>query len=346
MLGTLHVIDATTRRDSLAQLALLRRDNDQVVSVGPPPQEALPPALPLGSVHCPMGSARLGGMVLQRVTLKTSLIHAWSPFAATAAAVAAEKQRLPLLLSLPHLPAPHVVRGLCKESVRDRYSLTVPTAHARGVLLAAGAREEAVHVLPPAAEGVDRSDAARLQARRAIGLQEQHVAVVPLGDMTRGGGYKAAVWTHALVAHLRPEVRLVLPGRGAGLSQLRRFAAASGFDHAVLMAPPDAPLADILPAADLATLLCDHEVALGDLAGALAAALPVVASRTPDILACTDGGQAARLVEDGSPQAAAAILLSLVEAPDLLADLSRRAQTTLKPRSSWPAAPPASIPAP
>jgi len=126
MLGVLHVIDATTRRDSLAQLRLLLHDNDRVVSVGPPPQALSASPLPVRvrAVHCPMGLARLGGMVLQELTLKTSLIHAWSHFSAAAGAVAGDRQDLPLLLSLPHLPEPHAIGGLCKESVRDAYSLT------------------------------------------------------------------------------------------------------------------------------------------------------------------------------------------------------------------------------
>lgn len=327
MLGVLHVIDATTRRDSLAQLAALLRPNDRVVSVGPPPQALSASPLPVRAVHCPMGLARLGGMVLQKRTLKTSLIHAWSLFAAAAGAVAAERQNLPLLLSLGHLPGPHATRGLCKESARDGYSLTVPTAHARGALVAAGANAEAVHVLPPAARLVDRSDAGRLRARRAFGLEEGHFAIVALGDMTRGAGHKSAVWAHALVTHLRSEVRLVLPRRGSGLSQVQRFAKAGGLDHAVLLAPRDTQLADLLAAADVATLLCDRDCGVGDLAAALAAGVPVVASRTPDIVNCTGGGKAAMLVDRGNAQTAAANVLSLVEGPRLAADLAHRART-------------------
>jgi len=149
--------------------------------------------------------------------------------------------------------------------------------------------------------------------------------------MTRGAGYKSAVWTHALVTHLRPEVRLVLPGRGADLSQVRRFAEASGVDQAVFPAPRDAQPADLLAAADVATLLCERDCGVSDLAAALAAGVAVVASRTPDIVDCTGGGETARLVEGGSPPAAAANVLSLVERPPLLADLARRARTFAQP---------------
>ena len=329
MLGILHVIDRTTGRESLEQLRLLLGERDQVASVGPPP-EALgglgSPAMAVKAFHCPLGLARLGGMALQKMAAKASLVHAWSPFSASAAAVAADRRKLPLLLSLRCLGETPAMRSLHKESTRDAVNVTVPTRAARRALLAAGFNASRVHVLPPAAEPPARREDTRLRVRRAIGLADNDFVLVALGEMTRRGGHKFDAWVHALVLSLRPECKLVLHGGGPALPQVRRFVKASGTDYAVSLTGSEHPLADILAAADAATLLGGRHRGVGELAAALAAGLPVVASRTADILECTDNGAAALLVEPGVHLKATEAVLSLIETDGLAGDLTRRAR--------------------
>jgi len=328
MLGVLHVIDAATSRDGLAQLRLLCGPRDVVASIGPAPAgvgacgDGAGP--PVRALHCPLGLSRLGGLALRKLAVKASLVHAWSPVSASAGAVAATRQKLPLLLSLPCLPGRKAIRDLCIESARDGIMVTVPTDSARRVLLAAGLEAGCVHVLPPAAEPPERADARREQVRRSLGLDEGDFALVALGEMTRQGGHKQAAWTHAIVMHVRRDFRLILPGRGRRVGAVRRFVRASGFDDAVLFTHDDLPGGDVFSAADAAALLCERDSGVSDLAAALAWAVPVVASRTPDIADCTDGGRAAMLVRPGDPQDASAAVLRLREEPALGADLAAR----------------------
>ena len=329
MLGVLHVIDRTTSRDSLRQLRLLLGKRDQVASVGPPP-EALrtlgAPALQVRGLHCPLGLARLGGMVLGKMTDKASLIHAWSRFSASASVVAADRRKLPVLLSLPYLGDAGERQSLRTESARDAVSLTVPTRAARDALRSVGFDASRLHVLPPPAEPPATCAETRRCVRRKLGLADSDVVMVPLGEMTRRAGHKFATWVHALVNPLRPELKLVLYGGGPCLPQVRRFVIASGCDYAVSEAGSDLPLVDVLAAADVATLLCDCDCGVVDLVAALAAGVAVVGSRTPDILECTDNGAAAMLVAPGVCLKASRALLSLIETDGLAAELGARAR--------------------
>lgn len=326
MLGVLHVVDSTTPRDCLAQLRLLFGAGDTLVSIGPPPAllgDGRRAPLPVKAVHCPMGLARLGGMALRPFAVKASVVHAWSGFSASAGAVAAGRQELPLLLSLPCLPTAREIRSLRIELPRDRIAVTVPTDSARGVLVSAGIEASAVHVLRPAFEPVRPRD----QARRAMGLDDGQFAVVALGEMTRQGGHKNAAWVQAILLPLAPEFRLILPGGGRCLSRVRRFVRASALDETVTFTYDQTPMPDVLAAADVAVLLCERACGLSDLAGAMSASVPVVASRIPDIAECTDGGAAGLLVEPGNPRQASAAVLRLRQEPGLAGDLGARGRT-------------------
>lgn len=327
MLGVLHVIDATTPRDGLAQLRLLLGPRDMVASIGPAPaalRRHQGPALPVKTLHCPLGLARLGGMALQRMAVKASLVHAWSPFSAYAGAVAAKRQKLPLLLSLACLPDKRALRDLRKDSAGNGMALTVPTDHGRRVLLAAGLDSSAVHVLRPAAEPAARRDARRRRVRQRLGLDDGNFVLVALGEMTRQAGHKQAAWAHAIVMYLRTDFRLIMPGGGPWRAAAQRFVQATGFGPTVVLTDNDLTLPDALAAADAALMLCEHDCGVSDLAAALAAGVPILASRTADIVECTDGGDAALLVDPNDPQHAAAALLSLREEAHLADDLARR----------------------
>lgn len=326
MLGILHVVDSTTPRHCLAQLRVLFGAGDTVVSLGPAPELLAGgrcPHLPVRALHCPMGLARLGGMALRPLAVKASLVHAWSSFSAVAGAVAAARQKLPLLLSLPCLPPARAMRKLRIELRRDRIAITVPTDSARAALVSAGVGASAVHVLPPAFEPVGPRD----RARRALGLDDGQLAMVALGEMTRQAGHKNAAWVQAIVLPLQPEFRLFLPGGGPYLSAVRRFVRLSSLDQTVTFTVEDPPMPDVLAAADVALLLGERPCGVSDLATALSASVPVVASRIPDIVECTDGGVAGMLVEPGTPRHASSAVLRLRQEPGLAGDLADRGQT-------------------
>jgi len=273
-----------------------------------------------------MGLARLGGMALAKLTDKASLIHAWSRFSASAAVVAGDRRKLPILLSLPCLGDKSAMQSLHTESARDAVSVTVPTRAARDALLSLDVDAARLHVLPPPAKPLTRQAETRRRVRRALGLADSDFVMVPLGEMARQGGQKFATWVHALVHPLRPELKIVLHGGGTYLPRVRRFVESSGYGYAVSLTGDEFPLADILAAADVATLLCSRDCGVADLAAALAAGVPVVASRRPDILECTDDGDAALLVEPGVHLKASQAVLGLIETDGLAPDLADRAR--------------------
>jgi glycosyltransferase involved in cell wall biosynthesis len=336
-----HLIDADVPAEALEQLSALRRPAQPIVSIGPAPTLRVaqsPPAeksqkcdapargVPRkGDIHClhrPLGLAPLARARLRRLLPRGTVVHAWSvdllPLAASAAGDVGGRA----ILSLSHLPARSETGKLPWIIGQYRCLATVPTRKDREQLLAAGADPARVAVLPPAGsvgDARDRRDVTRTQ----LSLTDDDLAVVVPQQMLRGAGHHWASWVHAIVRHVRRDVRLVFAGAGPHERAVRDFAETTGFGGEVRYPAGQLPLADVLAACDIAAFLCGRDLGLNRLLAALDAAVPVLASRTPDQADLLDHEHTALLVNPGDPRAASAGLMRLAEDPDLRQRLAR-----------------------
>ena len=326
MSRVLHIIDRYTPRDCLLQLEMLAGPDDAIASVGPPPRPG--PAgfdLPVRPVHAPMGSAALAGRrrEMKRLAGQAEAIHAWSLSAASAAEAAADGQTV--LLSLPHVPSAGRLHVVLKALARHAVRVTVPTEAAARALRSAGADEEAVDVLAPPAGPVDRAAGGRDRVREALNLREDECLIAAPGEMSMWSGHKYASWVHAILRRFMEDVRLVMPGGGARLHNVASFVASTGYAAEQRMTGEEFALVDVLAAADVAVFFHERDCGVSSLAAAMAAALPIAASRTPDAAECT-GAEAAVLVPPRDPRAGSAAVAKLITDRDLAGRLGEAAK--------------------
>jgi hypothetical protein len=282
-------------------------------------------------------------------------VHAWSPTAETAGGVFG--WAVGMTLSLPCLPGPRQQEdllarllgrfgplrgGRLASLMSSPFQVTVPTEAARSSLLnawtgisnRAAALAGRVRVLPPPACRIDGQADRRRRARQALGLEDHHCLLVAPDEMLPGAGHKFASWVHAILRELTPHVRLLMPGGGPHEARVRYFSSTTGFDEDVLLTEDRLSLADCLAAGDIALFLREQDCGLTGLVGAMAAGLPIVASRTPDIIEATGEGQAAVLTEIANPRVATAAALRLMEDPALARRFGQAARRRAQDRYS------------
>ncbi|MCW5880707.1 MAG: glycosyltransferase family 4 protein [Anaerolineae bacterium] len=217
--------------------------------------------------------------------------------------------RLPRLLTLWRGTAPSVAHWIAP-------SASVGDENRREI----GFPAERLTIIP---NGVDidtfRPDPARRSAARArLGLPEAAPVVVAATRLEAEKGVQVALAALAQTRAAAPDARLVVAGDGGYAESLRRRAADLGLGGAVsfLGFVPHAELPDILAAGDVFVMpsLC-HEAFPVSILEALAAGLPVVASRVGGVPAAITPGATGYLVTPGDASALAAALLSLLAAP-------------------------------
>lgn len=324
MAKALHILDRKTRADMLDQLALLAGANDVAVSPGPVPRRSL--GMPIAAFHRPLGSPRLAGWPMRPYARQADVIHAWSLDAMRAGAELALAARKPMVISLPAAGPRRDVAAVRQVVGAGLFSATVPTRAARAALIRSGLPEHAVHVLPPAAAEMPDRPAVRRRVREALGVAEDEKVVVAPDPMVRHAGHAIASWAHAIVRQVLGSVSLLFPGGGPHAAHVRFFAGTTGYNSEVFFPGERWTVGEALAAADVAVLFHEREVGVGTLAAAMAAGLPIAASRLNDVAELAPDGEGALLVEAGDPRAAAAALLRLLEDADLAERLAAAAQ--------------------
>ena len=307
-------------RDFLCQLAMLAGPDDVIVSVGPSPQ-SVDFGLPIKTFRAPMGLAALAGRGMSELAGECDVIHAWTPWAATA--------RPPLLLSLAYLdPADRRLKGFVKKLTGATPALTVPTEVSRKSLIAMGAPDEAVYVLPPAAQAATGCDKKRREFRKRLGVGEDEFLIAAPGEINRYSGHEYASWVCAILRRFIPRVRLVIPGVGPGFRKVESFVASTGFADVQQMTGnmDGIGIDDVLCAADMAVFFHQSDCGVSALAAAMAHALPIVACRTPDIAQCAPDKEAALLVRPKDPREASAAVAELINNSDLAKSLAETAR--------------------
>lgn len=319
----LHIIDGNTPADMLDQLVLLAGESDPIVSIGPGP--AWEDRLKVRSFHVPLGSPGLCALRMPDWADKVDIIHTWSDNAQRAGEILARGRPCTLVRSLVTAPPANRRRQWMRRNERSEAVWTVATEGARDRLIGAGALADRVHVLPPAAQPIDRA-AERGQAFRAeIGLEPDHLVILAGGEMIRHGGHKAACWVHAILRHALPSMRLFMSDDGPHREAILAFDRGAGFVEEHYGPWPPSRRGDVVAACDIAMFCHVRNCGTTALAGALAAGLPTVIFGVDDLIEC--GGQAVLASKPATPRGAAQAIFAIAEDPALaqaLADAGRQ----------------------
>jgi glycosyltransferase involved in cell wall biosynthesis len=322
MRNVVHLIGPWTPLDLLEQVRLLSLSRERVYSVGPPPEGA---ALWEGVkvLHCPLGCPGLAAMRLPEAVRGAEVLHAWGR--SEAADLCGYRGRR-LVLSLGCLPPARAMEALIVRMRAGELALTVPTAGCQEAFAEMGAPSTCLHVLPPAAPPVERAGAGRDRLRRELGVEDGQALLVAPGELVRDAGHKYAPWVHAVLRQIRPDLRLLIPGRGPVEGRVRFYVESTGLASEVFLTEGRYSTGEALAAADVAVFFHERDCDAAAVARAMAAGLPIVASRTPLLAEVLGGEEAAVLVAPGRPREQSAGLLRVLDDAGLVARMSLAAK--------------------
>lgn len=176
--------------------------------------------------------------------------------------------------------------------------------------------------IPPLPTG-----AQRLRARASLGLEDNALMVATAGRLEQQKGYVYLLRAFTDVHAALPAARLVIFGDGPLDSTLRTETSRLGLDRVVLFAGWRTDLGVLLSGCDVFCLPSLWETFGYVLLEAMAARLPIVATRVEGIPEVTGDGQCALLVPPANEGALAAALIALLKdgaQRAMLAELGRQ----------------------
>lgn len=295
-----------------------------LVQYGPgrPPDVAPAARLPAGALG---GATSYGGRLEHLLEHLRStgegrphevLLHAWSARAVHWAIGAAARDDRQVLIDAEFPAAGRALaRWHTSGAARGQadVSFVCPTAHAQRRMIAQGAPPERTALIR---ESVDfaalQVDAAAVRAGLSIAPGERLVLALPPHEP----GGRMSAWAAMLTEKVRPDVRLVVPGRGADVERLRHLIRSCRHEPMARFPGERWPLPALLRAADAALFLPAGDAPAGALAWAMASGTPMVASATPGAAELLAHGSNAWLAHPNDPRDAAQRLLQALEQPE------------------------------
>lgn len=216
---------------------------------------------------------------------------------------------------------------------------TIWTANAEAVARVLSQRESIsagrIAVIPTAVD-TDRFSPgpADTAVRSQLGAGSGDLLLLSVGRLNPLKGHATLIEAFALVAAARPSVRLAIVGDGEARATLEAQAHASGAGDRIVFAGARADVLPCLRAADLFVLASETEGLPGAVLEAMAAALPVVATRVGGTPEAVVDGETGILVPPHDPAAFASAIDCVLDSPDRGRALGQRARARVTERFS------------
>jgi glycosyltransferase involved in cell wall biosynthesis len=254
---------------------------------------------------------------LRKTFLPSDFIHVWGLNAFRRLALArANWAPRPVLLSLT---------GHEKLNSLDRFfwkhvqQVFVPHEEARRLLFRQLIPPSQITVVPYATNSLPEKPSAddRAQFLRSLGIPADSFILMTNGRMPDRDRLNDAVWAFEVFRFVDPQIHCLVVGDGEGRSDLESFSRQIGYDDNrvhFLGYQPDA--ASLWRYADVA-ILPHSQGGLNAAIEAMAARLPIIATKTTDFSSILDDGQNAVLIPPGDQPAMAAAIRSLRVDPTL-----------------------------
>jgi glycosyltransferase involved in cell wall biosynthesis len=303
-----HIIDRKTSSEQLAQLAMLRANNEPIYSVAPVADD-LPFELAgvIRSATVWDGGQRSGWPGDSQAG---SVYHAWSPRAAELchrALMHTTDRRIVATLPTGHEGEPSLWMG---HQPGPPTTLVVPTETTKQQLQEFSQMACEIVVIPPAAQAL-AAGAQRAEIRDALHLDDDEVLVVAGGTLDRHAGQLEACWAFAICRMAGMKAQIAVTGDGDGRWVCEKFARGTGFIDETHFTHGRWSQNEILAAGDVATLLSPTDRGVQNHAQAMRAGLAVLAAETPEVAEFC--GERAMLSEPGVVRKASSGLLKLCE---------------------------------
>ena len=308
MTAIYHIIDRKTSSEQLAQLAMLRADNEPIYSVAPVAED-LPFEL-AGVIRSSTvwdGGQRSGWPGDSQAG---SVYHAWSPRAAELchrALMHTTDRRIVATLPTGHDGEPSLWMG---HQPGPPTTLVVPTETTKQQLQDLSRMACEIVVIPPAAQAV-ADDAQRAEIRDALHIADDEVLIVAGGTLDRHAGHLDACWAFAICRMADMKAQLAVTGDGQGRWLCEKFARGTGFIDEIHFTHGRWSQDDMLVAGDVAALLSPTDRGVQNHAQAMLAGRALLTAATPEVTEFC-GGRAI-LSEPGVTRKASSGLLKLCE---------------------------------
>lgn len=158
--------------------------------------------------------------------------------------------------------------------------------------------------------------------------------VLLLGRLSPQKRPDVAVEAFARVHKRMPESELLLAGRGPEEARVRELVGRLGIEGAVHLLGPRDDVPELLATASCLVLSSDYEGCPLSVLEAMAAGVPVVATRVGGVPELVDDGRTGLLVDPGRPEALADALVRLLSNPEEAAELGVAAREEARARFS------------
>lgn len=244
---------------------------------------------------------------------EAGIVHSWLVGANAYAYLAARLAGIPRLVvsSRTSMPAPGGVSWMIHSWVFRSAAAVIANAEAVRAFTAAHYRtpEERIHVVR---NGVDlesyrAASGSRGKARREMGAADGDVVVGTLGRLSREKNLELFVDLAAGLTRENPRTRFAIVGEGPHRPRIERAVEEAGLDGVVRFLGARADVPRILAGLDLFVMTSDTEGLPNAIMEAMAAGLPVVATRVGGTHEIVVDGTTGRLVPRG-------LLVPLLEA--------------------------------
>ena len=197
-----------------------------------------------------------------------------------------------------------------------------------------------IHIIP---NGVDPDrfnlDVEPADVRRSLGLGEDQILLLAVGRLAYMKGFHVLLKALPSVIRQEPSVHLAIAGSGYFGPYLRYLTRSLDLEGHVsfLGHLPDETLTRLYLSSDIFISPSLAEAFGIVILEAMAAGLPVIATKTGGIPEIITHGVSGLLVKKGSPSALASALLELIESPRLARTMASNAQTLTRQTYSWKA---------
>lgn len=177
---------------------------------------------------------------------------------------------------------------------------------------------------------VSADAAARMSARRVLGIPDDAFAVGTVGNFTPKKDQRTLIDALSILRTSQPRATLTFIGGGKLEQQLRDHAKAAGLENAVIFAGTRNDVQAVLPAFDVFAISSLFEGLSIALVEAMATGLPCVATDVGGVSEVLQDGVQGRLVPASNPRALGAALAEIANSPSLRAAMSAEALVRAK----------------
>ena len=268
---------------------------------------------------------------------RPQVVHSWSvhdnPYAGVAGHLAGVPLRWGSLRGSLTLPGFSGLPGLSQRvALSSVQRLVVNCAALVDELTERGVNPSRIHLLPNCVDlGAFRGERQPSLLLPELGLGHQHRVVLSVGNIRKVKNHRLLVRALAMVIPAHPEVRGLIVGETLAGEEATRAALddeirAAGLTGRVVLAGFRADVPELLRGSVALCLTSDSEGMPNVVLEAMAAGVPVVATRTGGVTEVVEDGSSGLLVEPGDALGLTRALTLVLEQPERAAGMARTAR--------------------